>query len=560
VGTLRSFPALVVVLLGIMGTVQVLSIRQETQTWDEGFDLAGGYSYWKTGDFRINREHPPLGKYINALPLLFMNPTLPLDDPSWARTDNVNFGVRFLYYNRIPADTLLFWARLMTILLTLALGLALAWWARKRFGAGAALFALLLFAFDPNLIAHGRYVTSDMVVTLFSFLACITWGEYLLTNSRKYLILAGLTFGLAIVSKFSAFFLIPVYALLFGIGWLRRRREFSVRRLVRSSAAVAAIAALVVVIVYAPEARLLIPGNWDPSAPSLRSAVDQRTMYGRVVAWVGSHLGLRAHSFPVAVGMVFAHNDMGHTAYLMGQHSQMGWWYFFPVTFAVKTPTAVLLALLLFLILFPFVRPRPLPFEWYVLIVPIVVYFGFSMTSHINIGVRHLLPIYPFLYVLLAAGLVRWKRYALWAIGILLVAESLAIYPHYLAFFNWPSGGPGNGPKYLVDSNIDWGQDVLKLKRYMAEHNIPKIWVCYFGRAEMWYYGLNAAMLPVESKLGDTSQFDGVVAISATPLMGVYVPPEDYAWLRALKPDAKIGYSIYLYDLRKKTRSTPATK
>jgi len=142
----------------------------------------------------------------------------------------------------------------------------------------------------------------------------------------------------------------------------------------------------------------------------------------------------------------------------------------------------------------------------------------------------------------------------------MLAAESLAIYPHYLAFFHFICGGPANGPKYLVDSNIDWGQDVIKLKRHLDQRGVKTFWICYFGSAELEYYGLEALSLPPERELGDTSKFDGVIAMSVTPLQGVYVPPEDFAWLRKRTPDAKVGYSIYVYDLRKLKDSTPATK
>ncbi|MGO9130424.1 MAG: hypothetical protein ACLQIS_11895, partial [Bryobacteraceae bacterium] len=147
------FWAAAALLLAAMGGAQVTSALQETETWDEGIHLAAGYSYLKTGDFRLNPEHPPLFKLLCALPLVALHPKLPLEDASWTKGDQQEFSDAFMYQNRVPARKMLFVARLVTIALTLGLGLALVLWTRRKFGAVAALGALSLYAFDPNLIA-----------------------------------------------------------------------------------------------------------------------------------------------------------------------------------------------------------------------------------------------------------------------------------------------------------------------------------------------------------------------------------------------------------------------
>jgi len=558
----RWFWGGVLALLALMGALQALSVRQESQTFDEGAHLAAGYSYWKTGDFRLNPEHPPLGKLLNAIPLLFLNPDLPLNHPAWEAADGVRFGREFLYHNRIPADTMLFAARMVTVACTLFLGVALAWWTRKRFGAPAAILAVWFFAFDPNVIAHGRYVTSDLFVTFFSFLACIFFGEYLLDARKRDRWVAGVAAGLALASKFSAVFLLPVFALLF---WLRHREDpahVKTSEAAQTAAAVLIASSLVVALTYSVPAKRR-PGHamnrvthtqpWNPN-----------TLHGKVLSFLNDRFRLPPWSYPAALGLVADHDTTGHPSYLFGRRSQRGWWYYFPLAFLVKAPAALLLALLAFLVLFALRRERPLPFAYWVAIIPILVYGWFTIGSRINIGIRHLLPVFPFLFALLGAGLTRWswrgRAIAIPLLTTMLAAESLAIYPHYLAFFHFICGGPANGPKYLVDSNIDWGQDVIKLKRHLDQRGVKTFWVCYFGSAELEYYGLEALSLPPERELGDTSKFDGVIAMSVTPLQGVYVPPEDFAWLRKRTPDAKVGYSIYVYDLRKLKDSTPATK
>jgi 4-amino-4-deoxy-L-arabinose transferase-like glycosyltransferase len=542
--SLKPFWPVTFGLLLAMAILQIASVRQESQTWDEGIHLAAGYSYLKTGDLRMNPEHPPLGKYLNAIPLLFLPLRLPLDHPSWAAGDAVEFGREFLYHNTTGADTILFAGRLVTILLTLAFGLGLALWTRREFGTGVALFALTLFAFDPNLIAHGRYVTSDLIEALFFFAASVIWYEYLRTGRRSWMILSGVVLGLAVASKFSGLLLLPVFGILYLID-----RGQGGRRPLLSLLGVSLLAYVVIAAVYAPEARSFLPGIrvWDHSLRSARAGVRAGSMIGNLLIVVSPRLGLGHSYFFEGLSMVGLHNAEGHEAYLLGSRSELGWWYYFPVVFAVKTPTGLLLGL----VAAAFVMIRGMKAQWLVLIVPPATYFAASMVSHINIGVRHLLPIYPFLSILAAAVLWRHRR-ILTVIVALVVIESLLVFPYYLAFFNLPSGGPSNGIRYLVDSNLDWGQDLRRLKTYLDKQGGgPPVCLGYFGNAVPDYYGIRADDMRTNQDVAKDGPPNCLVAVSATPMMGMYVD-DTWSWVRQYRPLAKIGYSIYVFDMRRK--------
>src|SRR4051794_36712135 len=155
----------VAAILCVAGVLEFRSAMGETQTWDEGIHISAGYSYLKFGDFTWNVEHPPLAKMAAAVPLMFMGLTAERTGPDGKRKDQVAYGVDFLYKNRLHADTLLIAARTPNILLTLAFALGIAVWTRRRYGPLAGIAAAALCAFDPNLIAHSRYVTTDSPVT-----------------------------------------------------------------------------------------------------------------------------------------------------------------------------------------------------------------------------------------------------------------------------------------------------------------------------------------------------------------------------------------------------------
>ncbi len=560
--TIRSlfWPA-VASILAIVGTLEVRSARGETQTWDEGIHISAGYSYWKLGDFSWNVEHPPLVKMASTLPLVWMGLTAEPNGADGKRKDQVRYGVDFLYKNRRDADSILFAARSANILLTLLFAAAVAWWTRRRYGPWAGLAAAALCAFDPNLMAHGRYVTTDFPVTVFFFFACVLWVEYLEQGSSRRLLTAAAAIGLALITKFSAVLLLPSLVILYAACWIRRPKEFPVRRALVAAGTVIATVGLMVAVVYWPETVRC----WRTKVPQMSTLAVRGNPTGEILYYLGRKLHLPAHAYLYGLNAVADHNAGGHSSYLLGMRSETGWWYYFPVVFAVKSTMAALAgAVLLLGAALWQIRKR----EWISpmtlgLTLPPVLYFVFSMTSGINIGMRHILPIYPFLYVGAAAWLATRenRRPGIYALGMLValqMGECARITPDYLAFFNELAGGPGRGPQYLVDSNIDWGQDVKKLGLWLDAHGGKRrARVYYFGNAQMRYYGIDEMGYPEPLDQKGWDEIDEYCVANVTPLNGVYVPLNSLAPLRMREPVAKIGWSMYVYDLRKpKTAAT----
>lgn len=520
-----------VALIAVMAVVQVVTVRDETATWDEPVYLASGYSYWTTGRFDMIPEHPPLTRWLFALPLrLFFSLSLDTDSPEWRRSEFTLVGNLFLYRNNADPDTMLFAGRLVAIAIAIAFVVYLAWWTRRRFGDAAGLTALALIALDPNVIAHGRYVTSDVPVAGFGFAAVTLWLDYLREHHRRWWILTGVALGCALSSKFSALYLLPV---LLAITAARPKARNFV-----AFAQTCLVALGVVAIVYLPEV------VHSAQLPPLGDRITRAGMTGPLLSALAA-LRIPAYTFLTGIDWQSNHNAMGHPAYLLGQVSDRGWWYYFPVAFAVKTPAATIAGILLALGLVWRDRRRRLLLA---LLCPPAAYFALAMTSHIDIGIRHLLPVYPFLFVVVAAVLTGWKPRAALVAVALLAGETAAIYPDYLAFFNWPSGGPAAGPRYLLDSNLDWGQDYKKLARYLVNRGIRDIRLGFFANVDFAHYGIHADGIPDGA---NAESLDCILAMSATPLFGQYVGTERYAWLRALRPMAVIGHSIFVYDLRK---------
>jgi hypothetical protein len=274
-------------------------------------------------------------------------------------------------------------------------------------------------------------------------------------------------------------------------------------------------------------------------------------------------------------GLIYTQFTVGGSAsYLFGQRSMSGWWYYFPLVVAFKTPLATLLAMALSAVaLLAWRWPRELvndesrrigalPRFWtpLCLILPPALYGAIAMAGHMDIGIRHIFPIYPYLFILIGTGAARaWRQFprvgrpALLALGVALALESGLAFPHYIPFFNVACGGPPGGIDLLGDSNFDWGQDLPLLADWQRRHPADKLYLCYFGLADPAAYGIRYTNLPGGYNLGPPPEpvtEPGVIAISVTAIQGIYISPQEKAQfdlLKKIQPEEVLGETIYLY-------------
>jgi cytochrome c-type biogenesis protein CcmH/NrfG len=547
-------------------TLETVSYIQKSATWDESIHLAAGYAALANRDYRVDPSHPPFVRMWAALPLLAMrdirfDPSAidRIEPAAWVSGSTAyEFSYRFMYIDN-DADRLLYAGRFMVVLLGVALGVMLFCFANEWLGFLPAVLVLIFYSISPNLAAHASLVTTDLGLTCFAFGAV-----YFLWRTCRHLTAfnaAGLSVccALAVVTKYSGLVLGPIIVLLLVVA-LCSRPSITPRRAVGILAMLvtASVAAIWAVcgFQYAPSDSASWVLHLEKSAAAMRGIPE----IARLVAWIDAHR-LLPNVFTQGF-LVFAQSmDEANPAFLAGRYSNTGWWYFFPIAFLIKTPVALVVLLSAGLVVYT-QRRRELGLanELFV-VVPIVVYLGLAMTSRLNIGLRHILPIYPFV-LLVAGAAARELCTARPPIGRLVLAGLIAfwlvtfarVYPDTLTFFNVLVGGAGNGSRYLVDSNLDWGQHLKRLKQWMNRQGVSHVNLAYFGTADPAYYGIEWTALPGSPFFADDSiakpRLPGYVAVSATTLSGVYLDPRWrllYRELQTLRPDAAIGNSIRVY-------------
>jgi hypothetical protein len=571
--------AAVLLLLILFGQL-ILSARSKSLTIDEPNHLTRGYAYLKTGDLRMSRPdgHPPLFNLISALPLALLDDLpLPLHSASWASGFRNAFVTEFIFSGAVPTTRLAFLGRLPVMLAALCLAALVARWAGELYGPWGGVVALFLCVLDPNLIAHGRLATTDLALTFTFVLAVYLFWRTLLTTSWISLVLTGVALGLAQGVKFSGILLLPVLGLLgllevfqpdsrlatAPLPWQRSRggtlvhpgdsgRATSRREQILHGLLVLTVVMGVIVVLAALTLWAIYglkigrPAGWSIAVPapdyfaSLRATLDHAA-------------------------------EAGHPAYLMGDRSVQGWWYYFPVAFLLKTPLPSLTALLCAVASTFWLRGSRA--ELPLLVVP-ALYLCFSMMSALNIGYRHLLPMLPFLWIYVGrlgavcAAAYRTKaRFvaiaAVAVIGLWLAVATFTVAPHYLTFFNAIAGGPLGGSRYLVDSNLDWGQDLPALKAYLENEGIFRVYLSYFGSTYPYLFGLgfDYDLLPshfsypypssaARSPYNPYHPAPGLYAIGATNLTGVGLAEGDvFKAFRPLEPVARVANSVYVYSV-----------
>ncbi len=497
---------------------------QETTTFDEKAHIPAAYSYVRYGDMNLNPEHPPLLKDLVGIPLLFMNLSFPTDSPLWQDGVNEQWAIGDLFIHGNNAEQVTFWARVPVILVAVLLGLVIYLFTKRFVGTVAGLFALLLYVSDPNIIAHGHYVTTDLAIAAVIFFAIISLIPFLRKPDAKNTVILGLVLGVAQLTKFSAVLLFPYFAAVILLYALTKskpdteresRFRFAAKRILdyglRYTGAVLVCFALVWVVYSAnivnepgtkmvETAKAFFPQDNDPA----------RFAIGTVSALSDSALTRPFAQYLLGFFKVFSRVAGGNTHYFLGTVSTDADPWYFPVVFALKE-TLPFLFLLLFggtVSLFRIAKTihgKPVR-SWHSLFahsfqghVTQYVMFGFvafyayiSITGNLNIGFRHLFPVLPLLYVLVTKAVFDFIRHrgfrgehasraALAALSFFLFSVPVLSYPSYLSYFNEAAGGPKNGYRIATDSNYDWGQDLKRLRDFVDEFDDCKAGTADFG-------------------------------------------------------------------------------
>ncbi len=503
----------------LLGLLTVLSMarvaathRTFSQVFDEPWHIASGYEILTNGAFGFDLDHPPLARVLAALPFIHA--------PRPVATDPVGEGNELLLRNGEYLDNLAL-ARCSNLLF-LALGiLGVALWARHLFTPGVGLLAALLFASLPPILAHSGFATTDMAVAAMLPIALYALTLFVEAPTWRNTILLGVAVSVGSLTKFS---FLPYFAAGAAILAIARRRLPIQRALVAT-----AIAFFLVWSTYGFAFATL--AETDPRANEVLHDVFGSTRFANVP--------LPAPAYAAGIFHVKRHDLRGHPAFLLGEVRTHGWWYYFPVALFFKTPIPFLL--LAIAGCFAAARRRPE--------VPLIAaaILAIAMTSHINIGIRHVLPIYGPLAICAALAITEWPRMriATGALVLWLVIGSALAHPDYLPWFNGLARHP---EEILSDSNLDWGQDVLRLANTPQQLGIRHMTVSLFTTASP-----AAIALPPSEPMRVLQPIHGWLAISEMNL--AYAKgshPEARAWLEELLNDRtyiRVGKSIRLYNL-----------
>lgn len=522
----------------------------QSAAFDEGYTITYGYAYLHTGEARLSRgQNPPLTNVFIALPLLLRNDVVfPIDHPTWAKADIYGFSDEFLWKANVDrAAELVQLARLPEMALALLLACVVYVFTRSFFGHSAALFALLLCVFDPNILAHGHIVGTDLGVTLFIFSAVWMWTTALKQMSLRRTLIAGLLTGAALSSKYSAVWLTPIL-LFVALAYPGLRDHWKLR--VKLMIALGLVAFAVIWGTFAFSIGPITLGGLSLPAPQYWESLDQ--VANRV--------------------------ESGTPAFMLGQISSTGFPLYYPFVFLVKTPLPMLIWLMVGAINLIVRRKRETLAAWF----PPLLFMGASMISGLNLGYRLILPVLPFALMIagqgsaaLLTGMLRpprpndaekktgntpWLRISV--AGLLLcwlVLDTLATAPNHLAYFNQLIN-PDQDYNMLVDSNLDWGQDLVALREWLNAHGVNNINLAYFGTARPEAYGVSAKLLPSFSLNDFGPEIEGFsahavrpgrYAISATSLQlgTLYSRWKLYDAFKARTPEARVGRSFLIYNV-----------
>lgn len=564
----RSATSVAILLAFLHAALAVTANIDKSPTFDEPTHLTAGYSYWLRRDFRLDPENGNWPARLAALPLLLLRPNFPpTESLPWKQLSAGETSQRFFYRSGNDPQQMLLVSRVAMSALSAALCLLIFFCARHFFGIVGGLISETFAVFDPNLLAHGSLVTADVAAAFFFLAATWTSWQLLQRVTARTLIMSILSVSGLVLTKFSAPLFCFIATILATVRILSRDPieihlgsvQSVVAGRIRKTALVTVLVALgagaVVFAIWASfcfrfsalreggPPRELLNARWE-------EILSERSPAHKAIEFARNHFLLpEAYLY----GLAYVKTTLrGRPAFLDGEVSNYGFKSFFPRAFIYKTPLPIFALLVagLFVALERWRRQsatcglawREIVQRDLAKLTPIwaiiVVYGFFALQSPLNIGHRHLLPIYPALFIAGGACASGFRflpvRSAAAAIGFLLawqLIDSFQTRPDYLAYFNQATGGPDNGYKHLIDSSLDWGQDLPALKGWLDQNRASdgkeQIYLGYFGTAERTWYGIAAIELPENARDATLASLrPGLYCISATILQQAYAPAQ----------------------------------
>jgi hypothetical protein len=532
---------------------------------DEPAHILAGHRHWQCGDFGINPEHPPMLKLLATAPLEFRN----LNEPPWecgsrvtSKTDLFLYGTKFVVQNGV--DAVVIPTRLAAASFGVALALLVFASVWRMFGRWEALTALALLSFEPNLIANGALVATDVTLTATAFAAVLALYVFCRKPNWRRFFLAGLAVGLLLAAKHSAVIFVPVlFALLVSDALLFRPAETPLgKRLLRQTAAFAGIFLIGLTILWAfygfryysiPTATAPTVSVAEYIAANGRAEM-VKSFSAKIVMGL-SRMRIFPESYTLGLADIVANGN--RNMFLFDRAYPTGRWFYFPMSFLIKSSIA-LLSLLPLGIAYPFFNPKKRR-EMMFSLVPPLIFFGVALTSGMNIGVRHILPVYPFFIVAAAVGAVwlarKFKLFRFVLIALLLFHAAAAVRtaPDYMGFANDFWGGSDNTYKIFRDPNLDFGSNNKFVKEYLERENITDCWFAPQGNFELIAATQPCRLLPGSFGLNASDQPAAPVppVIEGTVLLTAMVfPPRggrEYLPVMQTEPVARIGSSVFVY-------------
>jgi len=521
-----------ILLLGVFAALSLGSAWQESATYDEPLHVLSGVAAWKTGQIDLDYSNPPLANYWQTLPLLalrFHSFPPPAQLLRTLYTDSFNF----VHHNRYSLGWMLQAPRTMNVILGLVLGAVLFRWARQALGELSAIGTVFTYAFCPALLAYGHFATADLAGALgwiLFFYAAWRWKE---APSARAAAMTGFALGLALCLKYSTLLTLPALAGIFAV----------------------------------------------EACGSHRASLPHRSTVFKAIGLVflGANLvmicSFRGWGLPGWLHGFFKFTTLfkeGHLNYYEGYFNRTGWKSYFVTAFLLKTPMTFLAAVLTGGIGLQYITSSRRDFLLLWCLWPAAFLLSTSSLSNVQVGIRHILPVYPFLCLWIGGVMgTLWEsgRRAVRAWVILLgtgyLAGAAATFPRYLSYFNELVVPSANGYHYFVDSNLDWGQGLKALGDYLQKKGSPKIYFSYFGCGDPGLYGIRfqpVLMATCADVGGQTDVSEEPVpeyfAVSATNRVGLYYEPHGvFAWLNQRNPVAIFMDSIWLYDLSRDAES-----